>query len=901
MNSKEIDLILRARLDSSSAESDAQALGSSLGAALEQAFSGVGDRIAETIISQIQSKLGQADFGRLLLGSSSGTQGYGVPDNFVGPKINPNEPKTSNNNSSYQVQQQGDPNKGLPPLPGPMAPESFSHPNFSPPAHKANPTSGFASLLLNGFFQNNKDEATPSQIAQANEQASAHDIDVNKYTRYKNLKKAGYNVNLNHVGLSEEKLSDLRNTTQDLVKDSSAQVNTLENSIKELSTTIIDLTRKYQEAKDEPTKLAAKEILDSQKALKEAKQFELGEKSALVAKGIEAGRGLGQDATGGYFSNPENRAKFGQGFAVAGQAVQFAGNYHYMDLANQSGYASNQYMGTRDMTSGNREGMLAAQFGGGYDEMRSHAKFGAGADVVAKIGTGAAEFGLGVMSGPNPFGAMMGITGASTMMSGAKDAMEYQNAVAQKMRTEQGNQYTKNQEYIDMYSKSRSNNVAAYGDAKSLGSSSYSQFLTGYNADGSRGILQDSSYSGLTTSEIKGGLRSYAHGMGGVYGDTNVLEQLGSQIKQGNNLKGLGFSNIEDVSSALFRGGYAGEDNTVGTRSAAMEGAQQRYGNYNAAGLEGSSSVQLLQTMANKAGSSLDAGAGAAYAADVSASYAGTHNMGNANQTQFVNRMVQGSMDMTNTGDGIGGIAKFRAMQDLEKQLGRKLSYAERYAVQKGEMGTQAMELLMNKDGKKHDAKEVSGNIDMFNKSRRDNLLETATISFGDKDFAKVWAAEQSGTKDSFEMLTGGNVISGYGAKPGASPIKDAAAVKAALSKTPGAPETVQDTKNEIIELSLGMKTLSVGFKALEEASHKAAGRLAEVAGTKPALNDADRKTADDASAAEYIKGKTLPDGTTMPGAGLRNFIHNNLFNYTGGIDHRDNVKSGPPNNGGKK
>jgi hypothetical protein len=835
MNSKEIELVLQARLEAGDAESDALAVGQKIGGAIEQAFNGLGGKLAEKFADEFKQKISQLD----LFSGAAGGGGYSTAPSQIGGAapgqgtfpgmggpVNTSIPLTSTTNEE-NVRNNNRRIGGTTSAGG-----AFHIPDY---AEAYNPrTQGFATVLTSAMrgtsASANMDQNWMGQAGM--EHAREVDDKLRKYNLYKQTAGRGSGRTTADYGLGDD--FDPASLKKDLNSLSASTGQTMANT--DFKKAIEDLTTALKG--NEATLKAAMQKPASDRSASEQtlvdKYQERQNLEYMQKHGSDVINQLNKDADsikvpgaqGPWYNDQQKMSKYGRGMVGVGEAISFAGNYGESWQRGQAGTAAVNNMGARDMLAGDYNGVMATALAGGYDKMKGEAQFSTGAGIVGGLVSGIGQMVVGGATAETGMGAMIGINGMRQTMSSAKDITEFDSAVAQKMNMNKSLSYGMNQELINMYGKARGNAQGAYKDAQGLGSEVNSQFLTGFRADGAPGLYDQEQNSGLSRAEIHDSMRSYARGMGGVYSGTNVLDDKGLQggMSRTAMLRAQGFVGAEESQAGFFAG--SSQTDIIGSRSRAMNFSNDSYLGMRGMGVMEEASVALLNQQGQRASMTSDSGANAQYATNSVGSYmAGNASLNNMQGMNMLSKAQNNMQDASATGSGMMGIARYRAIQEFEKKNNIKLTKDQRFRMQQGEVG----EAFMKELGVKGDANEAAADFNRTNEKEGVQMYVNAVG--GDRELgrsvyasqiAKERSAAGQGTVGKYaDRDKAGNII-----KPSADEIKRAGSI-------PGKPEQQQETKLEVQELSQGMKTLKEGFNVLEDAAKNAAKRLVEVSGNR--------------------------------------------------------------------
>jgi hypothetical protein len=831
MNSKEIELILQARLEASDAEKDALKMGSAIGDAIEKAFDGLGTRLAEKFASEFSTAIKNS--GML---TQNAFLGNGPPEGLGFGGTSSGSPERSKSSGGF-------PSKDEPIT---SYTNDANTRSFSERIGGTAGGSGFGytsqrrgfgiATLLSDSFKNIPGAADALEIGR--EEANTMDRKLRRYEIFKETKKFNPNFTLDQVGLDNKQVRELKTELTGLGTAAATKLadGKLEERIERLTQVLEKNAAGYEKAVNSKDKTPQQELLVKMfEKRTEEKENLIKTENDLKGSINTFGRqvnGIGNHDDLPWYKDQAKLNPVGRGLMAGAVIGDFASNLPYSLARGAAGAADVNNMASRDYMSGNTGGILATELAGGYDAVRGRAKLSAGLDIGVGVAGGLGQMVLGGAFAESGIGAMIGLNGLKQVGSSAKDFVEFEGSVSRKMREDQSLSYSTNQEVLDMYGKSRANSLGAYADARATGSERHSDFLTGVNKDGSPGMYDQSKDSGLSRGEIYQSMKSIASGMGGVYNDYNVLDSknIKNAIVRGNNLKGQGFNNIQDVSAQMFQGqsNSPWASNQYSDREDAMTSTQDRYLKYREGGLE-SGAISTLGAMMGQRGSGFDMAGSAGYNADVAAAYASANKLNNVSGITSLMKAQTGITESTNTGQGMLGIAKIQSIKQLEKDLGRGLSKAERYALQMGTAGKDTFRGLL---GSGASDTEVNDKFEKYQGSLKSNVIGMYERSLGkdsaeNKELASVYAAKElGGATGASEILSTGKFYRTADGKLTKMPDPN---TLGAATNVPGKAEQAQDTKREIMELIEGQKLLKTGFDVLATAAEAAAKRLREV------------------------------------------------------------------------
>lgn len=863
MNSREIELVLKARLEASDAANDATAFATQIGQAMQTAFEGLGTTLADKFAQEFKARISQLDLDLTGFAGKGGGQGSGLMQGTqpaLAGQVDTSRPITSESNSGQIHQRIVNFGGG--------STDSFSDPF----GRLDRGRSGMISQFTAGW-ENVRGAKADWIRGVGEDHINSMDDKIDTLRTYAKVKKIAPHVNMGEFGINEAEIPNMKKDLQAMAVNAAKTATSpeLKEELRALTGAMKDLHEDYKTARSKPVDersvgdLLAMEEFEAKGTRKNGIETLQRNAQDVMDRTGQAVKDLPDAAPGAmpWYRDAQKMGAVSKGMILAGQVGQFASELPYLQGRNAAAGVEINNMGARDFMRGDYSSLIGAQMAGGYDQLKSNSTFstalGIGSQAVVGIGSmigGAFASSTGVGAA---FGAPLMLAGGGLAMDAGRNAVNFDSARQAKMRDQISSTVGANQEMIDTYMQGRTNSMSAYGDAKAMGSSAYSQFLSGFSKDldPHKSVFVRSANSGLSMNEMSQGLRSYARGMGGTVDGVNVLDGMTDEIARGNKFKGLGFHNIEDVSAGFFAGGSTGGARE--SRANAMNFAQDSYASMKVGGLDEAASVGLLTSQGQRAGSSLDAAAGAKYATDNVSSYVASGASGmNLNNQYGMSAMSRGESNLQSgmvTSNGMMGIARIRAIEDLEKKLGRKLTRAERFEIGTGAVGEQWMQKAMAGSKTKLSASELTkGFID---DNRREAVDMYTRSNGGDRDLGKSMVGKNvMGGADALETHLFGDMADRPGGKLRKATKSEVDGMK---RDDLGKPETEQDTKMTLRELFVGMKNAKEGFNAVATSAGAAAKRLAQIAGTKIASEAEFKKMNNDAAKEQMSRGINSP------------------------------------------
>jgi hypothetical protein len=757
--SKEIEIILQAKLEQGNAVDSAKSLGQGISDAIERAFDGLGERIASKLILDMQTTLSSIKLSDVLGNSTQQGQqlSYQAQPSFTGFSTTQSGVMVPDYmNSSYSS---FGPHA---PAPNTKIPESLSDAhqaasrsdsrilsssgsNDSIPYRRSNfglnysYTSPFMGISgpLSGEMNDARGQANQENRIKMDEIAT-------RFRAYDTLRKVDPDTRLEPEFKKE--LTDLRQFSIGQISQNGSEIGELISKLRELREEISSNSEEVRAARNK----SESDRTESDRALISADDRLNSEKNEVFDQ-INARQNHSSNiartvaSVEGALSADEqieqmNRIRKVRAFAgitgAVGLGMQAYGESDLVKSNAEAGRAQLQNANMRDYLSGNFENMIATQQLGGDEELQSrslsNARWSAAGKMVAGLGT----FALGAAFSPTSLTGVGGIVsagamaaGASTMYDSYRDYMQLDSNAASQAEQLKRNQIIKNQEAMTGVRSSVNQSIYSYQTSQALGSTEISEDLYGSLPAGKygEGSAYRANQNSLRSTVVRSGLTNSAFdqlqanlygSMGAVFPNVAPAEP-GKEIEYNANgsprtpmrsdsvfnetanlarLQAQGFNNAAQIAGVLFNDNTEGGGDT--DRQRALKEAGAMYTEAVRAGMDQLKIPHYLEIMATRMASN---GPGSEYAE------AANSRRGLAlaqeiygpkiegKQAEHVAEIYNGLMDMTK---GDGAHAKYAALEQLkktEKETGVKLNRtSDAWLLQKNDLDAKSFAELHN-------------------------------------------------------------------------------------------------------------------------------------------------------------------------------------------------------------
>lgn len=778
-NNKDIELIIRAKLEAEEAVSGAQQLGTNIASAIERGLAGLGDKLADSIMKAISSKMPAALRD---IQSAAGGDKYQLNNNGIWmPSGTATETKITPTGS---VSVHSTDSKTLP---NNAIADQTTPKSFSPPPLVKDAFNGFrrAASILNAL------PTGPNR-----ESGVDKNLDSSQYGDFFGSKSILARVRSEQRVLATGGTVTNQVTAEELEKakiSAQSTVKLADDRISELSKTMMSLTQEIRNQTTEMSKLehkqgesriteAEKAQLDSYRSSISAKKGDLQQYSAEMANAEQAGKealnesnaiGAAQDAS----ANAAKAARvarlqkistgIGMVGSVAGFAAQEVGGWRRYSMGVDAAEAAMSRGNMRDLAAGNYENLLATQQLGGEEKLNSDARSDAKWTAGGKMALGVAGLGGAIAMGMTGVGLIpaLGVAGASigSMWSGAKDFMGIDVKAQENRDAYKALQISKNKEYFDMFNNARGGAVGAYNQSIGMGSQGYADFLTQGDTTSEGRFLnlrRSGAAEGLTSSQVGQGLATYAKTAGVFNGMAQTNWGDNAMIQQLQKAQGKGLNNAFDLYSAFQNTG------SFGARTGNFEADQQaRFTERNTAvsrvlgtnqallssGYDQSASSDIMASMA---ASSQGLGGFEAANRNIMRAVATGQESGHMEVPELMlrGRAESALMSGSGRGTGIEGASRAKAISQFEKRAGVHLTENDRMKLLLSESVDQKgfEEIMSNKRYAGANKGAIAGGADALMESSRAEKLRLESNKFGGNlsVLAKELAGPNATTQD---------------------------------------------------------------------------------------------------------------------------------------------------------
>ena len=411
-----------------------------------------------------------------------------------------------------------------------------------------------------------------------------------------------------------------------------------------------------------------------------------------------------------------------------------------------------------------------------------------------------------------------------------------------------------NKEYMDMYGSSMGHANQAYQSAISMGSQDYSSFLYGGGDDG---MFMRSMKSGLSRDQMSANAMTTVHGIGGIFGQNNILgdSRVQNEMVEQNRYQGIGFANVAGNTASYFRSGTVTGDRAEDFKRSG-EQARGDYLGFSASGMEMGSAGMLSDYVGSHRG--MGENELARYNANtVAGSY--NNHQGNIQDVASVESRLrtQEMLSKMQTSDEDGaGFARQRAVQKLVGQLTKKgvtVTEAMKFGFLKTNVNAADLKKL---GGGKIDDKESSEFADGLRSDSTNNLTAMLDTNYG-KGVGQSALLVKNGTKQYSDLADSLDLFKSQGSKGSI----DQKLLKKKLDELGGSADGVtgkEESKllasKEIITASAGLKTLGEATAILNKGLPALIESFMKLSKINPSTYDKDKRTAE---AAKVVDGQT--------------------------------------------
>ena len=669
-SSKDVELILKTRLDQGDAVTSANSIGKNIADTLEKAFDGMGSRIAESLMKEIQEKLGSLN----LLGGSSGPSF--ITDRSGAADITPLDPsQTAFHGSEFATKTlnginrdaERSINNNIP------DPARVTRDSQHGPYRSYNPEQSFgygalgklseqslssSSLLKRYGVSSYNEHIEDFREANAGTILSA-DSTVNKVKAYEQLRQLGGTEKFSNFA-SQKELDEATSTAAGVATDASKSIVSLENSILALQKSIIGLDKSMAQETDVNKLILLKDDKESQQARlgtlvsERAKTNDTLADASSTAKTLQS---MGGNTRRDGFSVDAMGLR--SGIAVAGGVGMALQQYSQLDIRKAqaaAGASDLRNFSGRDVASLDYDRIIATDMLGGEAAMKKEAR----SNVMDRTSGGLIS-GLAEMAGGAAFGLATGgagwIPAAAAMKDGYSRVTEAQMGylnfdanTAQEMRTKQALKIEENQDVMKLGAKGREVYRQSQQSALGIGDNKLSTWLTSRGEGNLVNFGMNS--ANLDEGTVRSGMRQFA---AQTMASPAELESMQSQYKESLVLQGKGFSGATDTLANFQIGGNENAANDL-YKSLIGSGMDKQQANRLA-----ESSGQIAASGMNMAGSAKDFGMTVgAKAQELGVTSKAGMDVLARTEMEIRNKAV--------SGDGLAAIARSREIDKLEKE-----------------------------------------------------------------------------------------------------------------------------------------------------------------------------------------------------------------------------------------
>ena len=709
---KDIELILKARVDQGDSLSQAQSMAKSMADALENAFNGVGERIADKILREMQGKFAGMDLfsnyespnkpkrESSITGMMAG--GDGQVSQLIAPPVAPtfganlgsnvlsslnksaagglgfkhykiHDANSIMSGSEQRQSQYHDPYKH-----GLMSTLQSRLPQDSAANMGLNPT---ASHLGDMAYANKKEAIKADNV-------------INNLRHYQSLKDMGSNADINNFASAKD-IQGAQDTVNKLTQGAADKLMSLNDSIAQLKIAILDNTEasksERQDMKAEGYDPDSEEQVGKYRKKKQRSEQEdydnldeysdeLKNRKQQLDKYKKPSEPTGMQKLAGWFNENQGMVR---GTTAALGAVAFGSQVlserHSVERQAQGGKARLQEYGMRDINNGDYGSMMATEMLGGEDLMRQEATSNVNhrlrRDRAQIAATALGGIAAGSAIGSTVIGAPVGaLVAGGAMIGAAYQGYEYHKNVKNKagLIEEQMRQASgQTKEQYQLMADAINTNVQASPMAYNMAQSAGSDAMTGHLMGNDQNVM-DASLAGLHAGDVRNIRANYTSNTFGVrYNsstgrDESIYENdKGYQQSERNlfKLQGAGWNEAGNISAAYARGGA----------SSGIDAAVSGYSAMRGSGIEQMQAQQIMNMSSNIASRSGSAAQGTQFTERIAA---GALRLGrqDPNTIDLLGRAQQKMIDSRGSSGGLEAearrqtVVKFR--DDWKKDLG---------------------------------------------------------------------------------------------------------------------------------------------------------------------------------------------------------------------------------------
>lgn len=744
---KDIELILKTRVDQGDSLSQAQSMAKSMADALENAFNGVGERIADKILREMQGKFGGMDLfsnyespnkpkressvtGMMVGGDSQVSQLIAPPvAPTFGANLGSNVLSSLNKSAAGGL---GFKHYKIHDVNSIMAGNEQRQSQYHDPYNHGLMSTltnriGASDAALNKGLDPGKSEL--ADMAHINkQQAVKADNVINNLRHFQTLKDMGSNVDINNFA-SNKDIKGAQAYVDKLSQGAADKLMSLNDSISQLKMAILDNT---EASKSERQDMKAEGYdPDSEEQLKNFRKKkqrgnqeeydsldeysdELKNRKQQLDKYKKPSEPTGMQKLAGWFNENQGMVR---GTTAALGAVAFGSQVlserHGVERQAQGGNARLQEYGVRDFNNGDYGSMMATEMLGGEDMMRQEATDNVNhrlrRDRAQIAATALGGVAAGSAIGSTIIGAPLGaVVAGGAMIGAAYQGYEYYKNVKNKqglIEADMRNASASTKERFQLAADAYNTNVNAAPTAFNMAQSSGSDAMTGHLMGNDQNVM-DASLAGLHAGDVRNIRSNFTANTYGVRynkstgNDESIYENnKGYQEAEKKlfNVQGAGWNEAGNVAGSYARGsGIYGAD--AGERGINM--ATSGYAALRGSGIEQLQSQQIMNMSSNIAGKSGSAAQGTMFSERVAA---GALRLGrqDANTIDLLGRSQQ---KMINDRGASGGLEAESRRQNVvglrdkwKQNFGAEISDEDAEAASLFDMTGEGLKMLMSR------------------------------------------------------------------------------------------------------------------------------------------------------------------------------------------------------------
>jgi hypothetical protein len=756
--SKDIELILQARLEEGTSLTSAQNMGKSIADSIEKAFEGIGEKIAEKLFRELSQTLQRSDV------SSAVGASITRKESSVGVSLPTHQEAVLEAKISRHLQQQEESAKKLQ-----LAADrkfrdvteiqrDFSVLSSSSKSKMSdNDLYGTLGRLstdealkkrfsdlstpdASSEFKSNKMFALRSEVIKA-------DSTIDVYERYKKAKELNPGVSLGDFDLTKNQVADSAKQMASLASEGFSESIGLTREIEKLRLELASNTKATEEERRTMetqlrSKIERRSEVDNDNLIIEGKRAAL--KDALSEQGPSE-----------FFQKHQRTFAGVTGIAGAvGVGASMFSQLDYRQALAKVGAQDLRSFSGRDIANLDYTNMSATQMLGGEESLREKSKWNARFEVGGSMLTGAASLAGGAFMTKASGGLLalpgieLGRRGLQDLSQGYSSYLNFDKTQELHMRKLQAAEAERYKDVFNLADRGRSVRRNAYHDAQAMGAEELDNFFVGgTERDGLAGYAQTT--ANVSEGAFRQGLRSFAEVVRPVRGGRNILETGGaegdafdSNYKQALLLQGKGYSNAVQNAGLFSRGAGLEESmNPMGAMNKGMMLHNHLYAELLKSGLDKQTASDLMNNASSMAGSGIGMRSIAIdYARDIAK---GSQAYGN-NPTA-VEAVTKGQLmklgDISGQGDDLGRQSKLLAIAKFERESGKELSDTDRHLMLKSGVTDETMRTVFGakEDGSYYSSADFKNQtLSEVNKVDPTGFIRAGDIEAGTFEEAQV-------------------------------------------------------------------------------------------------------------------------------------------------------------------